>query len=56
MSSIELQRMGIMAYVLTEDEIRCLENLDDDAVANLGTLDKWTQIQVKMYYFDFSVF
>ena len=38
MSSVDLQRMGSITYTLSVDDIGCLENLDDDAVASLGAL------------------
>ena len=46
MSSVQLRRLGIVAYTLSDNEISCLENLDDDAVASLGTLSLWSQTQV----------
>ena len=46
MSSVQLRRLGIVAYTLSDNEISCLENLDDDAVASLGTLSEWSQTQV----------
>ena len=52
-SSVGLQRMGIVAYTLSENEISCLENLDDDAVASLGTLSQWSQTQVSVIFFGF---
>ena len=53
MSSVELRRMGIVAYTLSENEISCLENLDDDAVASLGRLSQWSQTQVSGIFSDF---
>ena len=53
MSSVELRRMGIVAYTLSENEISCLENLDDDAVASLGRLSQWSQTQVSGFFSDF---
>ena len=53
MSSVELRRMGIVAYTLSENEISCLENLDDDAVASLGRLSQWSQTQVSAFFSDF---
>ena len=51
MSSVELRRMAIVANTLSENEISCLENLDDDAVASLGALSQWSQTQVSVICF-----
>ncbi len=45
-SSSDLQRMGSVASALNENQIECLENLDDDAAASLGHLTSWNQQQV----------
>ena len=50
MSSVDLRRMGIVTYTLSENEISCLENFDDDAVASLGTLSQWSQTQASVFF------
>jgi len=42
----KLQQIGSVAYGLSVADIACLQEVDEDSVAALGSLHGWTQAQV----------